>query len=89
MAKIKTKFVCQECGCETPKWLGKCPNCGEWNTFVEEKETKDTDSKSRRGISNGKIEKISNITSTKRDRITTGSREMDREIGRASCRERV
>ncbi len=81
MAKIKTKFVCQECGCETPKWLGKCPNCGEWNTFVEEKETKDTDSKSRRGISNGKIEKISNITSTKRDRITTGSREMDRVLG--------
>lgn len=81
MAKIKTKFVCQECGCETPKWLGKCPNCGEWNTFVEEKETKDIDSKSRRGISNGKIEKISNITSTKKDRITTGSREMDRVLG--------
>lgn len=81
MAKIRTKFVCQECGCETPKWLGKCPNCGEWNTFVEEKETKDADIKSQRGISNGKVEKISNITSTKKDRITTGSREMDRVLG--------
>lgn len=81
MAKVKTKFVCQECGYETPKWLGKCPNCGEWNSFVEEKETKDNDIKSQRGIGNGKVEKIGNITSTKRDRITTGSREMDRVLG--------
>lgn len=81
MAKIKTKFVCQECGYETPKWFGKCPSCGEWNTLVEEKETKEADAKSNRGISKGKIEKISNITSTKRDRITTGNREMDRVLG--------
>lgn len=36
MAKVKTAFFCQNCGYETPKWLGKCPSCGEWNTFVEE-----------------------------------------------------
>jgi DNA repair protein RadA/Sms len=36
MAKIKSAFFCQNCGYETPKWLGKCPSCGEWNTFVEE-----------------------------------------------------
>ncbi|MDD2496239.1 MAG: DNA repair protein RadA, partial [Tissierellia bacterium] len=81
MAKIKTKFVCQECGYETPKWLGKCPSCGEWNTFVEEKEYKESDTKNQRGISKGKIEKISDITSTKKDRITTGNREMDRVLG--------
>lgn len=81
MAKVKTKFVCQECGYETPKWMGKCPNCGEWNTFAEEKETKSSDLKSQRGISKGKVEKIGNITSTKRDRITTGSKEMDRVLG--------
>ena len=36
MAKIKSAYFCQNCGYETPKWLGKCPSCGEWNTFVEE-----------------------------------------------------
>ena len=36
MAKIKTAFFCQNCGYETPKWTGKCPSCGQWNTFVEE-----------------------------------------------------
>lgn len=36
MAKTKTKFVCQECGYETPKWMGRCPGCGTWNSMVEE-----------------------------------------------------
>ncbi|MDR0864465.1 MAG: hypothetical protein LBO74_05985, partial [Candidatus Symbiothrix sp.] len=36
MAKIKTAFVCSQCGNDSPKWLGKCPVCGEWNTYVEE-----------------------------------------------------
>ncbi len=81
MAKIKSKFVCQECGYETVKWLGKCPSCNEWNTFVEEFETKASDAKSQRGISKGKIEKIQNITSSKKERISTGSMEMDRVLG--------
>src|SRR5438045_4268959 len=33
--KTKTVFVCQQCGSEQPKWTGRCPDCGEWNTFVE------------------------------------------------------
>ena len=81
MAKVKTKFVCQNCGYETAKWLGKCPSCGEWNTFVEEFESKASDAKSQRGISKGKIEKIQNITSSKKDRILSGSKEMDRVLG--------
>jgi len=81
MAKIKSKFVCQECGYETAKWLGKCPSCEEWNTFVEEFETKKSDSKSQRGISKGIIEKINKITSTKKERISTGSVEMNRVLG--------
>lgn len=81
MAKIKSKFVCQECGYETAKWLGRCPSCEEWNTFVEEFESKGNDPKSQRGISKGVIEKINNITSTKKERISTGSMEMDRVLG--------
>lgn len=81
MAKVKTKFVCQECGYETVKWMGKCPSCGQWNTLVEEMESKANDAKSQRGISKGKIEKIQNITSTKKERHSTGSKEMDRVLG--------
>ena len=36
MAKVKKAFFCKNCGFEAPKWLGKCPSCGEWNTFAEE-----------------------------------------------------
>lgn len=39
MAKTKTLFVCQQCGYDTPRWVGKCPGCGSWNSFVEERET--------------------------------------------------
>ncbi|HHY99919.1 MAG TPA: DNA repair protein RadA, partial [Tissierellia bacterium] len=78
MAKLKSKFVCQECGYETAKWLGRCPACDAWNTFVEEFESKGNDPKSQRGISKGIVEKINNITSTKKERISTGSMEMDR-----------
>ena len=36
MAKVKKAYFCSACGYEAPKWLGKCPACGEWNTFTEE-----------------------------------------------------
>ncbi|MFI5135032.1 MAG: DNA repair protein RadA, partial [Chitinophagales bacterium] len=36
MAATKTVFYCQNCGAKSPKWIGKCPSCGEWNTYVEE-----------------------------------------------------
>ena len=38
MAKRKSKFMCQDCGYESPKWMGKCPGCGAWNKMVEEVE---------------------------------------------------
>lgn len=36
MAKVRTQYVCQNCGYNSPRYLGRCPNCGEWNIFVEE-----------------------------------------------------
>ncbi|MGL5915271.1 MAG: hypothetical protein ACRCZG_03335, partial [Culicoidibacterales bacterium] len=36
MKKTKTKFFCTECGYETPKWMGRCPGCNQWNTLAEE-----------------------------------------------------
>ena len=36
MAKVKTTYVCASCGYATPKWMGRCPECGSWNSFNEE-----------------------------------------------------
>ena len=45
LSKVKTKFVCSECGYETSKWMGKCPTYIQWNTMVEEREVKGKDNK--------------------------------------------
>ena len=45
MAKVKTAFFCKNCGHESAKWIGKCPSCEQWNTFIEEIIQKDKDSK--------------------------------------------
>ena len=45
MAKLKSVYFCSQCGYESPKWMGKCPSCGEWSTFVEELVRKDVMSK--------------------------------------------
>ena len=47
MAKDKTAFVCNSCGYDSPKWIGRCPSCGEWNTFVEVRLGKGGDTKSQ------------------------------------------
>lgn len=83
MAKAKTKFSCQECGYEAPKWLGKCPSCEAWNSFVEEA---DTPVKTQGiGLSTGRMSdkavSITEITSTRDPRVQTGSGELDRVLG--------
>ena len=51
MSKVKTAFFCQNCGYESVKWVGQCPSCGQWNTFVEELIQKET----TKAIMDGKI----------------------------------
>ena len=46
-AKAKAVFICQGCGTHSPKWLGRCPGCGEWNTMVEEIEDVQVDENAR------------------------------------------
>ncbi len=83
MAKTKTTFFCQNCGYQASKWLGKCPACGEWNTFVEEVVSKTDDKK--RGIKKGKKKpkpvSIGQITSEKEERIDTRNAELNRVLG--------
>jgi DNA repair protein RadA/Sms len=82
MAKTKTFFQCQSCGYASPKWIGKCPDCGEWNSFAEEK--KETASRQSAIISHlGRSEPqpLSAVTGEHGQRSSTGMRELDRVLG--------
>jgi DNA repair protein RadA/Sms len=82
MAKQKTKFSCQECGYESPKWLGKCPGCEAWNTFIEELETaKPQMTHSSLLHTKEKAVSIINIKSGEEQRIRTGNNELNRVLG--------
>lgn len=83
MAKGRdTKFFCRECGYESGKWLGQCPGCKEWNTFVEEPAGK---KKFSAGISVNtgivKPVKLTEISMQNEERISTGLKELDRVLG--------
>ncbi|WP_427340398.1 DNA repair protein RadA [Caloranaerobacter sp. DY30410] len=80
MVKIKTKFICQECGYETPKWLGKCPSCGQWNTFVEEFYEKSSQPKILE-ISTSKVQKLKEVEVKNEARTSTYIKEFDRVLG--------
>ncbi|SIO06606.1 DNA repair protein RadA [Algoriphagus halophilus] len=87
MAKIKTSFFCQNCGAQSPKWLGKCPACGEWNTYVEEVIQKEESGKGNwkpAGSTNKKAntpKKIQEVNYEEMPRYVTGDAELDRVLG--------
>ena len=87
MSKIKTAFFCSNCGYESAKWLGKCPQCDQWNTFIEEVITKNARSMPdewRKFSSSGKdIQTISlgEVTSGEENRLVTGDAELNRVLG--------
>ncbi|HOQ38430.1 MAG TPA: DNA repair protein RadA [Acetivibrio sp.] len=81
MSKQKSFFVCQECGYESSGWLGKCPACNQWNTFVEEAvESGSKNSRSPAPI-NVKPVRINDIDIEGEERYLTGMKEMDRVLG--------
>lgn len=80
MAKSKTVFFCKECGYEASKWMGQCPGCKQWDTFVEEPVIR----KSTKGIgitNTAKPELLSKVTTVEDDRLLTGINEFDRVLG--------
>ena len=83
MAKIKKAFFCKNCGYESPKWLGKCPACGEWNTFAEEIIAKESGSvaASLTRLPSSKPQRISEIRENTTERVSTGNPEVDRVLG--------
>lgn len=81
MPKIHTLFVCQQCGASFPKWMGKCSECGEWNSLVE---TAGSTRISNKQISNSKLvnpQKLSDIKLARKSRLSTGIAELDRVLG--------
>ena len=88
MAKIKTAYFCQNCGYESAKWLGKCPTCGQWNTFVEELIQKDTKKSSptewqlyNDDVPVEKTQPLHEIKTKTTPRILTNDQELNRVLG--------
>lgn len=84
MAKTKTKFICQACGFESLQWLGKCGNCGGWNTFAEEKTQVIKTQLVRPALSTTAVS-LSDIDITQAVRLKTGIKEFDRVLGGGFC----
>lgn len=80
MPKIKSHFVCNQCGAISPKWVGKCPECGSWNSFTEEIIDKKED-KNQSTPKNISIKKLSSISGIEVDRFITGIKEFDQVLG--------
>ncbi|MBU5594701.1 DNA repair protein RadA [Amphibacillus sp. MSJ-3] len=82
MAKSKSTFVCQECGYESLKWMGKCPSCNQWNTLVEEIIVKTKSKHSGIGQDSSQSpEKITAIQTTEEARMKTDMPEVNRVLG--------
>ena len=83
MAKIKTTFFCQNCGYESAKWLGKCPACSEWNSFVEEKVQASAHKNEWSSAPKAKTKPtlISEVKASSEARISSHNNELDRVLG--------
>ncbi|MBU1013190.1 MAG: AAA family ATPase, partial [Bacteroidetes bacterium] len=78
--KEKFTFLCQSCGCQTPKWMGRCPECGSWDTLVEEKILGAGSGKARMIPSSTPVS-INSVEVTENNRLMTGISEFDRVLG--------
>lgn len=85
MVKFKTIFVCQNCGANYPKWTGKCDNCGEWNTLVEQIPTSTGKSVVARSGNSGSVLKVQTMRSISSQesikRLSTGFKDLDEVLG--------
>ena len=77
----KTVFFCQSCGFESAKWMGQCPGCKEWNSFVEETVEERKGAATKKAVSEARLSKLSEITVSDTERTLTGMEELDRVLG--------
>ena len=83
MAKVKKAFFCRNCGFEAPKWLGRCPSCGEWNTFTEEVIARESGGgpTTVANLPKARPQRIADIHESEHRRIDLGNREVNRVLG--------
>jgi DNA repair protein RadA/Sms len=82
MAKAKTVFVCNECGYESPKWLGKCPACNSWNTFFEQKVVETKSAVTGKAVKERAVPQVlDEVVGKNESRIDTGIGELNRVLG--------
>ena len=81
MAKTRTIFICQECGHQVSKWLGKCPECSSWISFSEERQLQASPLKSRPNQTSSSPITIDQVQAVQNNRVTTGIGEFDRVLG--------
>ena len=84
MAKVKKAFFCKNCGFEAPKWLGKCPSCGEWNTFAEEivaRESGSVPAVAAGSLPAAKPQRVRDIRESEHRRLDLGNAEVNRVLG--------
>ncbi|MDR2038082.1 MAG: DNA repair protein RadA [Bacteroidales bacterium] len=82
MAKLKTIFYCRNCGNESSKWIGRCPGCGEWNTYIEEPvEKKTANHPIYETTERTRPQKLSEISAAVHQRINTHNEELNRVLG--------
>lgn len=79
--KTKTLYFCNNCGAESPKWVGRCPACGEWNTMVEEKVQTDTKGRKKGLVRSSKPVRLSDIEVSEEMRVRMPSSELNRVLG--------
>lgn len=84
MAKTSVIYVCSNCGNESPKWFGKCPECGEWNTFQEFKEEKEFRGITKTAKGEVELKSLGQISKEPLKRISTNISEFDRVLGGSS-----
>jgi len=80
-AKTKTVYVCQSCGTQSPRWMGKCPDCGQWNTMVEERVEKQKDVGGAKRGDGAEPILLGDIQARDEDRFVTKIGELDRVLG--------
>ena len=83
MAKVKKAYFCRECGFEAPKWLGRCPSCGEWNTFTEEIIAKGNNTSAAAAVSTASTppQRVSEIERSTHKRLDLHNAEVNRVLG--------
>jgi DNA repair protein RadA/Sms len=81
VSKVKVAFVCQNCGYHTPKWVGRCPDCEQWNTFAEEIEARKSPVSSRQSYASKEPRSIAEISVSETFRIKSNIAELDRVLG--------